>query len=168
MTILNYYKVLRVSQTATPKEIQTAFINLAVLFDESKDPIAQEIMKIIDEAYFVLREPDRRAKYDLEFSAFKTEEPLDAKLSKAEKIIQSWQQGYTTDEQEYINRIRKLNRAAKVFIAIGAIFFLWSVISLRFDIAIITIFILAFLRKIIGAIYVIKNPPPPPEVWGAE
>ncbi len=166
MTSLNYYKILRVRPETTPKKINEAFLNLSILFDENKEKNAKEIMELVDEAYFILRDPLRRAEYDMECLSRTDTESGD--LSEAEKIIVSWGCTYTIEEQLYIEKIHLLNRNAKILIAIGAIIFIWSVIVFRWDIAFGLLIILAFTRKILGAIYLIKNPPPPPEILGVE
>ena len=127
---------------------------------------AKEIMELVDEAYFILRDPLRRAEYDME--CLSRTDTISGDLSEAEKIITSWGRTYTTEEQLYIEKIHQLNRTAKILIAIGAIIFIWSVIVFRWDIAFGLLILLAFARKVLGAIYLIKNPPPPPEIWGVE
>ena len=165
MTSLNYYKILRIQPGTTPNKINEAFSNLAILFDENKEKNAKEIMELVDKAYFSLRDPLRRAEYDMECLS-RTDTEL-GDLSEAEKIIASWGCTYTMEEQLYIEKIHLLNRNAKILIAIGAIIFIWSVIVFRWDIAFGFLILLAFTRKILGAIYQMKNPPPP-EIWGVE
>lgn len=62
----DYYATLGVSKDATAKEIQAAFRKLARKFhpDVNKDPGAEARFKQINEAYEVLRDPEKRAKYD--------------------------------------------------------------------------------------------------------
>ncbi len=168
MTNLNYYKVLRLSPTATPKEVQKAFIELSILFDDSKDSLTQEIMEIIREAFSVLREPDTRARYDLQSMITRTNDEQNTEFTDAEKIIYSWQMNYSVEEQEYIDKIHFINRIVKIIISIGALIFLWLVITNRIDIAFLVVFALFFTSVILRSIYIIKNPPPPPEVWGVQ
>ena len=162
MTSLNYYKVLRLKPEATPQEIDKAFSNLRLLYDESKEENAKEVMEIVDEAYYVLRDPIRRAEYDMD-KASHIVAPTDG-LSKAEKIISSWQLTYTTEEQLYLEKIHALNRVMKILLTIWIVIFLGSVITFRFDIAATAFFLMLFTRRIIKTIYLIKNPPPQPEV----
>jgi hypothetical protein len=168
MTNLSYYKVLRLPTTATPKEIQRAFIDLSILFDGSKNPIAKEIMGIISEAFSILREPDTRAKYDLEMIIAKSNDTQNIEFTEAEKIINSWQNNYTKEEQAYIYEIHLANRIIKFIAAIGILMFLWFVITLRFDIAFLIIFALFFTYRVLWSIYRIKNPSPTVELWGVE
>jgi curved DNA-binding protein len=66
MEYKDYYAVLGVSQTASREEIQRAFHKLARQYhpDVNKEPGAEEKFKEINEAYEVLKDPDKRAKYD--------------------------------------------------------------------------------------------------------
>jgi len=164
MTKLDYYKILRSESFATPKEISDMYRDLSILYKDSKDPLAIEIMKIIDEAYLVLQDPKNRASYDLE-REISTPEILDrTRLSEAEKTINSWGANFRTKELEYIDNIHSLNKIIRVAVILIGIIFLWSVITFRLDISFLLIFGIWFLRNIIWSIYRIKNPPPPPEV----
>lgn len=63
----DYYEVLGVSKTASDKDIKKAFRNLAKQYhpDTNPDiPQAEAKFKEINEAYSVLSDPEKRAKYD--------------------------------------------------------------------------------------------------------
>jgi curved DNA-binding protein len=62
----DYYSVLGVARTASPEEIQKAYRKLARTYhpDINKAPEAEEKFKQINEAYEVLRDPEKRKKYD--------------------------------------------------------------------------------------------------------
>jgi len=62
----DYYEVLGVSKDASENDIKLAFRRLAKKYhpDVSKEPDAAEKFKEAQEAYAVLSDPDRRAKYD--------------------------------------------------------------------------------------------------------
>jgi len=67
MDYRDYYKVLGVERSATEKEIKSAFRRLAQLYHPDKNPgdnRAEEKFKEINEAYEVLGDPQKRAKYD--------------------------------------------------------------------------------------------------------
>lgn len=67
MDYKDYYKVLGVDRQADEKEIKRAYRKLAVQYHPDKNPgdkRAEERFKEINEAYEVLGDPSKRAKYD--------------------------------------------------------------------------------------------------------
>jgi curved DNA-binding protein len=67
MEYKDYYKILGVARTADEKEIKRAYRQLALKYHPDKnpdDPQAEERFKEINEAYEVLGDPSKRAKYD--------------------------------------------------------------------------------------------------------
>jgi curved DNA-binding protein len=62
----DYYKALGISKTATQKEVQAAYRKLARKLhpDVNKKPDAEESFKAINEAYEVLKDPEKRERYD--------------------------------------------------------------------------------------------------------
>jgi len=67
MDYKDYYKILGVSKTATAKEIKSAYRKLAQQYHPDKNPgnkKAEDKFKEINEAYEVLGDSQKRAKYD--------------------------------------------------------------------------------------------------------
>lgn len=66
MEYKDYYKVLGVARTANADEIKRTYRKLARRYhpDVSKEPQAEEKFKEVQEAYEVLRDPEKRAAYD--------------------------------------------------------------------------------------------------------
>ena len=67
MEYKDYYKTLGVARSADEKEIKKAFRKLAQQYHPDKNPgdkTAEARFKDINEAYTVLSDPDKRAKYD--------------------------------------------------------------------------------------------------------
>ncbi len=67
MEYKDYYKTLGVSKNATQDEIKKAYRKLAVKYHPDKtkgDKAKEEMFKEINEAYEVLKDPEKRKKYD--------------------------------------------------------------------------------------------------------
>lgn len=64
----DYYKILGVSKSASPEEIKRAYRKLALKYhpDHNKGDVSAEArFKDLNEAYAVLRDPEKRKQYDL-------------------------------------------------------------------------------------------------------
>src|SRR5262252_3336136 len=66
MEFRDYYKILGVERAASADQIKTAYRRLARKYhpDVSKEPNAEARFKEMQEAYEVLRDPEKRAAYD--------------------------------------------------------------------------------------------------------
>lgn len=67
MTKRDYYEILEISKNASDVEIKKAYRKLALKYHPDKNPgdtTAEEKFKEAAEAYEVLRDPDKRARYD--------------------------------------------------------------------------------------------------------
>jgi curved DNA-binding protein len=62
----DYYKILEVERTASQSDIQKSYRKLARKYhpDVNQDPAAADTFKAINEAYEVLKDPEKRQRYD--------------------------------------------------------------------------------------------------------
>jgi len=76
MEYRDYYKILGMARTATADEIKKAYRRLARKFhpDVSKEANAEQKFKEVQEAYEVLKDPEKRAAYDQLGSEWKSGE----------------------------------------------------------------------------------------------
>ena len=68
---MDYYKILGLSTSATLDQIKKAFRRLAIEFHPDKNPnnpIAEDNFQRVSEAYAVLSNPEKRAKYDRSYT----------------------------------------------------------------------------------------------------
>ena len=97
---MSLYDILGVPKEATPAEIKSAYRKKAKELhpDQNKDdPNAEERMKILSRAYGILKDPEKRAKYDAtgveDDSAERTPEGLES-LIKAYQNVTSGNKGF--------------------------------------------------------------------------
>src|ERR1700740_3399666 len=78
MEFHDYYKILGVERAAIAEQIKTAYRRLARKYhpDVSKEPNAEVRFKEMQEAYEVLRDPEKRAAYDQLGSEWRSGQPF--------------------------------------------------------------------------------------------
>lgn len=70
---VDYYEVLQVSQGASYEEIKVAYRRESIKWHPDKNPYVDTTLQMqrINEAYAILKDPEKRQRYDYEYSRFK-------------------------------------------------------------------------------------------------
>jgi tetratricopeptide (TPR) repeat protein len=79
--VTDYYQILGLSQTASSAQIRTAFKRLAMQYHPDRNPnnpMAEEIFKQVNEAYHILSDPLKKARYDSRFYTYETQSSTQA------------------------------------------------------------------------------------------
>lgn len=72
----NYYQILGLPQTASAAQIRAAFKRLAMQYHPDRNPnnpMAEDIFKRVNEAYHILSDPLKKARYDSRFYTYETQ-----------------------------------------------------------------------------------------------
>ena len=102
MAFVDYYSILGLNKTATPKEVKAQYRKLACAFHPDANPHCEEgIQKFqkINEAYTVLSDPEKRKMYDVYGEYWKIAEDLEKR---------KWQQENGTSVSGRRDFLRKL------------------------------------------------------------
>lgn len=92
MTKKDYYKILKVSRTATKQEIKKAYKKLVLQYN--LDKTAEKEFNELDEAYSVLGRSDMRQKYDeIGYLNFSLEKVVREAVRKARNVSSSFRIG---------------------------------------------------------------------------
>lgn len=65
---MNYYEILNIKQNATKQDIKNAYRNLAKLYHPDVNPNTEKEFKIINQAYEILSNDDKKEEYDKSLS----------------------------------------------------------------------------------------------------
>lgn len=107
---MNYYELLKVKPTASDDEIRKAYLVLSKMMHPDKfDPLSQkdqweranEFLKDLNEAYAILKDKDKRAKYDNNFKA----KPHDNRSSQSSQDHKGNQSGFVKSGFAYLENL---------------------------------------------------------------
>jgi curved DNA-binding protein CbpA len=108
---VDYYHLLGISHEASLEEIKKAFKKQALKWhpDRNSSPDAEEMMKLINEAYLLLKDKEARLKYDEEHKEFRKSQTK-YKEASSENQDRSEKQTYKSNFHEYEIRDDDLKR----------------------------------------------------------
>ena len=114
----DYYKILGISQSASEEEIRRAYHKMSMRWHPDKNPDMDvtSIMQDINEAYAILKDADKRRRYDSEYILFRETESGDdwtecKEGNKQEK--QTWTYDYAVKDEHLKEDISQARRYAK-------------------------------------------------------
>ena len=112
MPVLDYYAVLEIPSTATQGEIKRSYRRLARLHHPDLNQQARDShIKRLNEAYEVLREPAKRAKYDAQ--RFEEEQRAVAQAALRRQQEQKKREAEMTWVQGIFGFVKELKKALK-------------------------------------------------------
>ena len=108
MMFKDYYAILGISVTASPKEVKKAYYEQSKIWhpDLSTSQDAKEKMQDINEAYLILKDAEAREKYDIEYTIFKAQyQDLASSVSEEKEFSENPQQTHTDTEYHFSDDI---------------------------------------------------------------
>lgn len=106
MDFKDYYKVMGVARDASQEEIKRVYRKLARKYhpDVSKEPNAENKFKEVGEAYEVLKDPEKRSKYD-QYGQYWQQSNAGQQPHQTSQQQSPYQQQEAADFEEFINSI---------------------------------------------------------------
>lgn len=113
---MNYYKILEVDRDASAEVIEKAYKTLVKKYhpdlqESNMKEEAEEKIKLINEAYEILSNPDSRAKYDMTLKQKEISEEDFSKFSDENKREQEHQKQYE-EQLEYEKQLQRAREKA--------------------------------------------------------
>jgi curved DNA-binding protein CbpA len=140
----NYYEILEISPSASQQEIRAAYKKLAVRYHPDKNPDdkqAEEIFKLISQAYHTLSNPEKRNFYDIKiglkqeinaidyYKAAQREEEQRREIRKA--IFIEFLKKYKKEKEQEKSEIQVTLKKTNFWIAVSLIFFFIVVVIIN-------------------------------------
>ncbi len=118
----DYYKILAVSPTATPQEIKSAYRTMSIKWHPDKNPgqDVTSIMQDINEAYAILKDVDKRSRYDVEYNNFTQYSYRQRQQSNSQPSTQSysaWEYDYDVQNEDVREDISNARKYAEEIVA---------------------------------------------------
>ena len=137
--LVNYYELLEIDPKAGPQEVKQAYLNQVKLWHPDKNPgrtlEAEEKTKILNQAYHVLGDAERRKNYDRmlrftrgrDYSEFVNDEAIRHKINKAypalKKVLENVRELYALFKDS-VKGDYKLHSANVAMIGGGLLYFI--------------------------------------------
>lgn len=118
----DYYKILEIPPTATPQEIKSAYREMSMKWhpDRNPDKDVTSIMQNINEAYAILKDPDKRNRYDAEYRRFEHFSYDGQNASENKQYTQqhtTWEYDYDVQDEDVREDIKNARQYAEDIVA---------------------------------------------------
>lgn len=152
----DYYLILNISPCATNDEIKSAYRNMSKRWHPDRNPGVDvtNVMQNINEAYAILKDPEKKNRYDSEYRRY--QRMCQPKYNTERSCTENWTQYDVNDEtvkndineareyarnlvDEFMNSLRKTSKEA----AMGA----WNESKVYFCAGVIFVMIVLFVRS---------------------
>jgi hypothetical protein len=125
---VDYYEVLHVSQDASSEEIKAAYRRESIKWHPDKNPNMDTTLQMqrVNEAYAILKDPEKRQRYDYEYNRFKqtkqtrsssqtsrTENTYSKSEQEQKKTNNSWTYDYDVHDEKVKEDIKNAREYAK-------------------------------------------------------
>jgi len=112
----DYYKILGIQQSASAEEVKSAYRSMSIKWhpDKNQGVDVTHIMQDINEAYAILKDPDKRLRYDREYLSFQEQryshqvQPNDNASSS-----NSWDYNYEVRDEDLRDDIKEARQTAE-------------------------------------------------------
>ena len=113
---IDYYKILEASPEASAAEIKKAYRKQALLWHPDKHPHEDvtDRMRDINEAYAILKDPEKRKRYDAAYGRFKAEMSNRSAVSGAR--CSNYSHSYDTGDEQLDNDIANARAYAQALV----------------------------------------------------
>lgn len=151
----DYYSLLHIGYDASSEEIRAAYKRLALLThpDRSGHPLAHQQMQLLNEAFAVLGNPEKKAHYDQDRLASHAIIPVE-NLAQTEYPSQAGRQGRKDLEGRLLQN--QLKKIAYLILAMISLFF-WSLISGRVNMILIMLVVMLAVFTLASIIVKVRN-----------
>lgn len=117
MIFKDYYQILGVSRQASAKELQTAYYSMSKKWhpDVNCSTEATKRMQDLNEAYTLLKDPQQRKRYDVEYDRFSKQFETDQveQVSPSSSENSSWSYDYDVQDNDLKNDVNSARTYAK-------------------------------------------------------
>jgi len=112
----DYYKILGIQQSASAEEVKSAYRSMSIKWhpDKNQGVDVTHIMQDINEAYTILKDPDKRLRYDREYLSFQEQRySHQVQPNNNASSSKSWDYNYEVRDEDLRDDIKEARQTAE-------------------------------------------------------